>query len=707
MSIKKDIIWRIGMLYLGVFLVGITILGKALYIHLVEGQEYREKAGRQSLKDITILPNRGDIYAADGRILASSVPYYEIRMDMRSTALSAQVFLSQVDSLAIRLSALFRDRTARQYKNDLMQAWQRGDRYYLVRRGVSYAELKKLKTFPIWRLGRYEGGFIYVQDNLRIKPHQHLASRTIGYLTKGPTGNVVGIEGAYDQYLSGVTGVRLMQRLAGGVWMPVNDGNEVEPRDGMDVITTINITLQDVAHNALLRQLIRHDAHHGTAILMEVSTGAIKAMVNLEKDSDGTYRELYNYAIGESTEPGSTFKLPVLMAALEDGVIDLNDSIDTGEGEYQIYDKTIRDTRREGYGKITVREVFEVSSNVGVAKIIYENYRDHPHDLIDRLISMNLNKKLGVEIKGEGTPMLSYPGDKYWSGISLAMISHGYEVMLTPLQILTFYNAVANNGKMVKPKFVEELRYRGKKVRSFGTQVLNPSICSSSTIEKARTMLEGVVENGTAMNLKNPYYRIAGKTGTAQIANKNVGYRQESKVSYQASFVGYFPADHPKYSCMVVINSPSNSVYYGNLVAGPVFREIADKVYATSLDMHPTVDRLAARGEGGVPYSKNGSCSHLVKVLETLDMDYRQTNPRAPWIIPAGKDTVVDIYPLEVTGHLVPNVVEMGLQDALYLLEKQGLRVRVKGRGKIRNQSIPPGTPVKPGQEILLEMSFV
>lgn len=707
MSIKKDISWRIGLLYFGVLLLGLGIVAKVLYIQLVEGGEYLEKAGKQSLRDITILPNRGDIYASDGRILSSSVPYYEIRMDMQSHGLTPEVFLPQLDSLALQLSQLFRDKSVQQYKRELAEAWQRGDRYHLVRRGVSHADLKKLKTFPLFRMGRYAGGFIYVQDNLRIKPHVNLASRTIGYLTKGPSGNVVGIEGAYDQYLKGVTGIRLMQRLSGNVWMPVNDGNEVEPKDGMDVVTTIDITLQDVAQEALLKQLIRHNARYGTAILMEVQTGEIKAIVNLEKDTDGDYRELYNYAIGESTEPGSTFKLPVLMAAMEDGIIGLNDTIDTGKGVYVVYDKTIRDTREEGFGRLSVKEIFELSSNVGISKIIYENYKNHPQDLIDRLIGMNINKKLEVEIRGEGSPQIAYPGDKYWSGISLAMVSHGYEVRLTPLQILSFYNAVANNGKLVRPMFVKELQYRGNVVRSFSPTVINPSICSASTIAKAKEMLEGVVENGTGKNLRNPKYKIAGKTGTAQIANEKYGYKLDSRVSYQASFVGYFPADKPRYSCIVVVNSPSNSVYYGNLVAGPVFKEIADKVYATSLEMHPPLDKLANKGTGQVPFSKNGHAAELREVLGKLDIQHEGLKSNAAWVIPSGRDSVITVIPLPVLDNLVPNVVEMGLKDALFLLEKTGLKVRVKGRGKVRFQSIPPGSRAQEGQEILLEMSFV
>jgi len=705
MSIKSDIQWRIGLVYFTMLLAALLIIGKILYLQVFRASVYQARAREQSLRDIIIEPNRGDILAANDRVLAISVPYYEIRMDFRARGLTEKRFLSGVDSLSICLASLFRDKSSREYRKELMNAWRKGDRYYLIKRDVPYAKLKELKKFPIFRHGRNRGGFIYVQDNMRIKPHQNLASRTIGYLTKDPLGNVVGIEGAYDEYLHGVTGLRLMQRLSGNVWMPVNDANEIEPRDGADVVTTIDITIQDVAESALERQLKKHNAHHGCAVLMEVKTGDIKAIVNLERDSDGEYRELYNYAIGESTEPGSTFKIPALMVALEEGVIDLDDTVDTGKGKFKIYDKIIRDTEEEGYGRIPVKEVLEVSSNVGVAKIIYEHFRGKEEKFIDGLYKMGLNKSLQLEIKGEGKPEIKYPGDKYWSGISLPMISHGYEVRLTPLQILTFYNAIANGGKMMKPRFVRELQYRGSTIKRFDTEVLISSICSQSTIRKTHEMLKGVVQRGTAKNLKNSVYGIAGKTGTAQIAQSKHGYRMTSGVSYQASFVGYFPADDPRYSCIVVVSSPSNSVYYGNVVAGPVFKEVADKVFATSLNMHEVY--AAADSMLEVPYTKAGNTDELIRVLKHFNLDYQLPSDHPAWVSTSSMGTFVDLKQISIQSRLVPNVVSMGLKDALYLLEKVGMRVEVVGRGTVRQQSVPPGTVARPGQRIILEMSFI
>ena len=705
MSLKKHIVWRVGVVYLGIFVLSLGIIGKLFILIYVEGSKWEEKAEEHNMKYITIDPNRGDILADDGRLLASSIPYYEIRMDLMSTAMSGETFRKKVDSLAFCLSKLFNDKSQAAYKREIIRARQNGERYHLLKKGVNYIELKEMKTFPLFRRGRYKGGFIYVQENKRILPHIGLASRTIGYLTKGRSGNVVGIEGAYDHELSGVVGVRLMQRLSGDVWMPVNTNNEVEPRDGNEVVTTIDINLQDVAEHALLKQLSRHNAHHGTAILMEVQTGEVKAIVNLERDKEGRYRELYNYGIGESTEPGSTFKLPALMVALEDKVINLDDTIDTGNGKIRYYDKTIKDTKKGGYGKITVKQVFELSSNVGMSKIINKNYKGRESQFINRLYAMRLNEKLDVEIKGEGSPYIQYPGDKYWSGLSLPMISHGYEVRMTPLQILTFYNAVANNGKMVKPGFVREIRYHGERIRKFDTKVLNPSICSDETIRKAREILEGVVENGTAKNLRNDNFKIAGKTGTAQIANEKYGYKQGSEVSYQASFVGYFPAENPKYSCIVVINSPTSSIYYGNLVAGPVFKEIADKVYATSL-FRDEQQYLNIPEAYDPPYSKHGNLEDLKSVFDRFNIATTNINVSSKWVATVKQDSTIMLKPLNIRKGIMPNVKEMGLMDALYILENMALKVEVKGYGKVWKQSIAPGTKISPGSKVLLEMSM-
>jgi cell division protein FtsI (penicillin-binding protein 3) len=505
--------------------------------------------------------------------------------------------------------------------------------------------------------------------------------------------------------MRGVEGVRLMQKLNGNVWMPVHDGNEVEPKDGMDIVTTIDVDIQDVAENALLKQLTRHEARHGTAVLMEVSTGEIKAIVNLQRNSKGEYKESYNYAIGESRAPGSTFKLASIIALLEDGYVDLTDTVDTGTGEIMYYDQRVIDTKP--HGVITVQEVIELSSNVGISKLVTDYYTGKEEKFINRLYEMNLNNSLGIDIKGEGKPEIKYPGDKLWSGVSLPQMSMGYEVRLTPLQTLTLYNAIANNGKMVKPKFVNGLMYHGDWVKSFNTEVLKQSICSRSTLRKVKVMLEGVVERGTARNLRNENYKIAGKTGTAQIADKESGYSDRSRITYQASFVGYFPADNPKYSCIVVVNAPSR-IYYGNLVAGPVFKEIADKVYATNFEMHEGLNLATNENteEVKIPYTKNSYKDELKYVLTDLGIMVDDEDVSSDWVLTTKLDSCVKLSNRSITKNLMPNVKGMGVKDALYILENLNLSVELEGRGTILKQSIAPGSRISKGELVVLEMSF-
>lgn len=698
MSLRDEIIWRSGIVYIIIILISVAILARIIVIQFVEGKKWAELGQEYIYKTDVVLANRGDILSDDGRSLASSVPYYTVYLDTKSSGMSSETWTNGIDGLSAGLSKTVGLRSASQWKSDLNAARRNGERYYLIKRRISHSQLKELKALPIFREGRYKGGLIAETENRRILPHFSLASRTVGYLTQGASGNVVGLEGAYDKELTGINGTMLKQRLTGGAWMPVNDANYIEPRDGNDIVTTINVDIQDVAEDALRDQLALHNAHHGVAILMEVRTGDIKAIVNLELGDDGEYYESYNYAIGESTEPGSTFKLASFMAALEDGVFDITDSVDTGTGEVRYYDKTIRDTHKGGYGKLSVKEVFEKSSNVGTSKLIYENYKNKPGEFVDRLYHMGLNDKLGIDVKGEGAPLIRYPGDKYWSGISLPMMSHGYEIQLTPLQILTFYNAVANGGRMMKPRLVKEIRYHGQIIEEFEPVVLNPSICSRQTIQKARLLLEGVVENGTATNLRNENYKIAGKTGTAQIANEKFGYRDGGKIFYKASFCGYFPADNPFYSAIVVVTAPSNSIYYGNLVAGPVFKEIADKVYATQFfraSDEPDID--------DAPRTLNGYFEDTRKVLSELGVVPVSSSENV-WVKPYYGNDTIRLNELTIIDNLVPDVTGMGLRDALFLLENSGLKVITSGRGRVVRQSIMPGTRILHGTTISIEL---
>jgi len=667
---KDQILARTGVIYGIVAVMAIAVFIRIIILQFVQSDKWAAMADKVVFRRQIDMAARGDILSDDGRILASSVPYYTVYMDTRSSGMADTTWANGINGLCRGLSKYVGGNTPEGWKNALTNARRRGDRYYLIKRHVSYETLKQLKELPIFRHGKFRGGLLYQPENRRIMPNGLLAKRTIGYITEDTLANIVGIEGSFNNYLAGKDGLKVQQRLTGGAWIDVDNLETVHARPGDDIVTTIDLDLQDATENALYKQLSKHKAHHGCAVVMEVKTGDIKAIANLEIGSDGLYHETYNYAVGESTEPGSTFKLMSMIVALEDGVIDLHDTINTGDGTVKYYDKVIRDHEDEGLGKITAREVFEHSSNVGTAKIIYENYKDNPRRYVDRLYSMKINKPLDLQIKGEGKPVIRAPGEKLWSGISLPMMSHGYEVQMTPLQILTFYNAVANGGKMVKPRFVTEVKDGNRVVKSFDTEVITNAICSRSTIRKAQSLLEGVVEDGTAKNLKNSNYKIAGKTGTAQIANARHGYRSGARISYQASFVGYFPADDPLYSCIVVVNAPSNWVYYGNVVSGPVFKEIADKVYASSFyrDLH------ALNPEGDEKVTLREASSEV------------------------GKND------LTVAGGIMPNVVGMGLRDAIYMLENSGLRVHYTGRGRVVKQSPQPGVRVSRGATVAVEL---
>ncbi|MBN2667440.1 MAG: transpeptidase family protein [Bacteroidales bacterium] len=706
MTVRDEIVFRSGVVYLVLILCGVALIVQIIVLQYVQKGRWSELSEKYVFKTAEMPANRGDILARDGRLLASSVPYYSIYMDTRSSGMSGETWTNGIDGLCQGLSRYLGVRSASGWKSVITAARKRGDRYFLIQKRVDYATLKKIKELPIFREGQFRGGLVAQPENRRVLPNNELAARTIGYLNQGTEGTRVGLEGSFDKELAGKSGMVVKQRLTGGDWITVNNGERIEARDGNDIQTTIDVDLQDVASSALEKQLRRHNAHHGCAVLMEVSTGDVRAIANLERADDGSYHETYNYAIAESTEPGSTFKLAALMAAIEDGVVDTGDIVDTGDGTVRYYNKIIRDTKEGGYGKITVKEVFEYSSNVGTSIIINRNYKDNPKAFVNRLYAMKLNQPLNVQIKGEGKPLIRYPGDKFWSGLSLPMMSHGYEVQMTPLQTLTFYNAVANNGKMMRPRFVTAILDNGSVVKSFGTEVIINSIASRSTIRKARAMMEGVVEKGTAINLKNPEYRIAGKTGTAQIAMNNQGYRR--KITYQASFVGYFPAENPLYSCIVVVNAPSNGVYYGNIVAGSVFKEISDKVYATTFYRDYRAENNPEKEKemkGLVPEAGNGLRADINEVLGELDVRYRKTS-KEEWVATRESGDTIRLVGLDVRKGLVPDVRGMSLRDAVYLIENAGLKVKYSGKGRVLRQSPQHGARVYEGSVVSLDMNM-
>jgi len=700
MSIKRDILWRIYLSYAFIAVLGLGILVQAGRVQTVKGSYYRALADSLTTSYRAIDAIRGNIYAADGSLLATSVPIYDIRMDLKVDGLKNELFESKVDSLGRGLSRIFGDESGREYTRRLREARRAGKRNFLIKRNIDYQQLQQVKELPIFNLGRYTGGLVVEQKSKREMPFRHLAKRTIGYAVAGVA--PVGLEGAFDRVLAGEGGKRLMQKIAGGVWMPINDNDEIAPMNGDDIITTLDINIQDVAEAALLRTLENNAADHGCVIVMEVATGQIKAIANLGRDSEaGEYYEKYNYAIGESIEPGSTFKLASLMVGLDRGDFKTTDSVDIEKGKVKFFDRTMKDSEEHDYRNMTVTDLFAISSNAGVAKLINQHYGKNPQLYVDGLRKLGLGEQLGIEITGEGKPLIKDPKGKGWSGVTLPWMSVGYESRFTPLQLLTFYNAVANNGVMMKPYLVSEVRNFGQVVNSYQPIVLKDQIANKNTIADARKMLEAVVEKGTGKNLRTDQYSAAGKTGTAQVANDRYGYRESMK--YRASFAGYFPADNPRYSCIVVIANPKKGLYYGSYVAGPVFKEIADKVYASIIN--PGMNEEAKKLTKTTIVLKNGSHKASETVLKKLKVDYKELASDAEWVVADYDSTSIGLSELTVSSHKVPKVTGMGLQDAVYLLENAGLKVIPMGKGRVKKQSIPAGTAFRKNQQIVLELS--
>jgi cell division protein FtsI (penicillin-binding protein 3) len=696
MNIRTNILLRVYLAFGLIVLLAGAVFTKLCYLQFAQGKKWKAMADSLSIRYVNVDAARGNIFAVDGSLLATSVPEYELHMDMLAGGIAADtVFYDKVDSLAAKMSQFFGDRSAREYSMILREARRDSARYQLIRRKVSYQDLKKIRQFPIFKLGKYKGGLIIVQQNKRILPFRSLAARTIGYKNNNVK-NPVGLEGAYAEYIQGQSGKRLMQRIAGGVWMPVNQEEEIAPKEGADIISTIDVNFQDVVQNALQKQMIKSNADHGAAILMEVQTGEIRAVANYSKVAPGEYQEKFNYAIAGNQDPGSTFKIVSYLALLEDKLVDTSTMV--GTGTYPIKGHRITDSHGS-IGVVTVKKAFETSSNAAVAYLVDKNYHNDQSKFTDHLYEWHLNEKLNLQIPGEAQPVVKNPKNKSWNkNMSLPQMAYGYEMQLTPLKMLSFYNAIANNGKYIAPIFVREIRRLGSPVEQFKARVINDKICSDVTLKKMQEMMEGVITEGTGKKIiYNPLYRIAGKSGTAQVADANKGYK--ARRQYQASFAGYFPADKPKYSLIVVVNDPKNG-YYGAEVAGPVFREIADKVYSSDLEMHQNLPTHYV-GNTQLPQVKTGNMRALQQVYHKLGVKplYAANSPRSA-------DTSNGIAPQEIKYRkgTVPAVTGMTLSDALYVLGNAGYKTAVRGSGMVARQSVTGGSIIPKGAKITLEL---
>ena len=575
---QKQFLYRLYFVATVMVVLGFGIGYKIFHIQFLEGEKFRNLAKEKTIKNFIISPKRGNIYSDDGSLLASSSTQYDIYFD--AVTVSNKNFNQFINPLSNALSIKLKKPTEF-FKNSLVTAKKLNKRYHLIARDISINLLNDIKQMPLFKMGGIRGGLIIEKKISREYPLNKIAERTIGYERKN-NNNVfvgVGLEHAFGEILRGKDGSQLMRKISNGKWKRVESSSQIEPKAGLDIISTINVGFQDIAHHSLLEQLEKFEADHGSVVVMETKTGAIKAISNLGRTNKGKYYERLNYAVGESHEPGSTFKLMSMIAALEDKIIDSSSLVDTKDGTLSFYGSKVRDSKKGGYGKISINDVFKFSSNTGIVDIITRGYGNDPKKFSDRLYNMGLNSKLNLSIKGEGEPKIPHPNDKSWNGLSLPWMAYGYGVSLTPIQILTFYNAVANNGELLKPVFISNLSSELKTENHVKKTVLNPSICSNQTLSKVKLMLENVVneEGGTAYNIKSDIFKIAGKTGTCQI-----DYDTEN-VQYVSTFVGYFPADKPKYSCIVVIHKQNKQKgYYGSTVAAPVFKKIADKIYSIS-----------------------------------------------------------------------------------------------------------------------------
>ncbi len=647
------------------FLFALLIASKLVSIQLVDGDKYRELALKNTTKNFVIAANRGNVYADDGSLLATSVPKYDIRFD--AVTVSSENFNAELVPLSKALSKMFGKKES-YYQSLLRKARADKNRYLLVARNLGYSDYIKVKSMPLFNFGPYKGGIIVEQKTVREHPIGNIAERLIGSENKQKAGYyVVGLEGAFNSQLQGKDGRRLKQKIAKGQWKPVFDDNEIEPQDGYDVISTINVNIQDIAHHALLKQLEYYEADHGCVVVMEVKTGEVKAVSNLKRTSKGTYYEALNYAVGESIEPGSTFKTIALTAALEQKVIDTSTIVDTKQGKIRMYGRDISDSHRGGYGEISAARALEVSSNIGLATLINDSYKDNPKKFTDKIKSWNLHEPIGIPIKGEGKPIIPEPGDEIWSKNALPSIAYGYNLQQTPLQTLLFYNAIANDGKMVKPLFIREIKAWNRQVKHFETEVMIQSIASEETINQIQEILKNIIIRGTGKNLYSENFSMAGKTGTARTEYGAKDWSTNRR--YISSFAGYFPAENPKYSCIVVIHKPSTKKgIYGADVSGPVFKRIALKIYTDS----PLVTNV----------------ENIDKEDTAIVSDFEAYYPKA-----------------QEEFKVMPNVTGMVGMDAVSLLENLGISVKIIGNGTVFNQSIKSGTTIKKGVQIILKLS--
>jgi cell division protein FtsI (penicillin-binding protein 3) len=699
-EIKKDILWRAYLSFLGVVVLSLFVLGRAFYIQNVQGDHWRSLSDSMHQKYVELDAERGTIFSEDGKMLSTSIPFFDIYLDFGAEGLrekNGKRFRENIDSFAIAVSHLFGDKNVTTYKKELQRGYNAKNRYYLLRKGLSFEQYKKFRSFPLVRLGRNKSGVIAEERSKRLNPFGLLARRTIGLARENAQN--VGIERTYDSLLQGQKGKRLVRYIAGGAPIPV-EGYEIEPENGKDIFTTLDIHMQDMVESSLMKMMVESEAEHGTCIVMEAKTGKIKAIANLGRTKDGSYSETMNYAL-QTTEPGSTIKLATLLAVLDHGSSKIDDLVEVGSAGHQYVGvRNVTDAERSPKPMLTVRETFAHSSNVGFAKLAYKAFAEKPDVYKSYLKKFHLDKKTGIDLVGEDSPKLPKIKRNKEGMHAMLTAAFGYAIEVSPLHTLMLYNAIANNGKMLKPYLVNRIQRGGVTVKEFSPVVLDESICRPEVIKAAQSSMEAVVTEGTAKAVFKDFpFAVAGKTGTAHVAGKDLGY---GGGVYQASFVGYFPANKPEYTCIVVIKTkPHAAIHYGGQLAAPVFREVATGIYAQYV-RGKKIGPVNVVPDSSV-YSYAGHKEDVQQVLKQLKITYVDSLDKAaafsevhPYNYKPVAKAVTDVK------NVMPDVRNMALRDALYILENRNLKVSVKGKGKVVAQDILPGTAITKNSKVTI-----
>lgn len=701
---KKSIMTRYSLITLVMVLIGIAIIVKAAIIMFAERDYWQAVADRFKKENVIVKPNRGNILSSDGKLMASSLPEYQIYMDFLAGGIKKDtMMMNHLTEICEGLHKIFPDKSAREFRQHLLKGRKKKSRNYLIYpKRISYIQYKEAKRLPVFNLNKYKGGFHEQAFNQRKQPFGSLATRTLGRVYAAKDSAINGLELSFDSILKGRNGITHRQKVM-NKYLNIVD---IPPVDGCDIITTIDVGMQDIAEKALVDMLKEIDGRVGVALLMEVATGEVKAIVNMTKCNDGVYREIKNNAISDMMEPGSVFKTAALMVGIEDGVISPDDGVDTGNGVMMMHGRPMKDHnwRRGGYQYLTLPQILMYSSNIGVSYLIDKHYFNNPDKFVDGIYRLGINQPLHLQIPGEGVPNIRRPRDGRWSKTALAWMSIGYETQIPPMNVLTFYNAIANNGVMVRPKFVKAVVKNGEVIKEYPTEVINPSICSPRTLKLIQEMLEMVVSKGLGKSAGSKQFHVSGKTGTAQVSQGAKGYKS-GQVNYLLSFAGYFPSEAPQYSCMVAIQKSGTPASSG--WSAKVFSKIAERVYAKNLtdNLMNAVDSNSVV----IPHVKAGDMVESKYILDALKIQNRsQFKPNGTdkpvWGTVQLAPNAVVLNHRDILRDFVPNVIGAGAKDAVYLLESKGLKVRLTGVGKVYSQSIPQGTLIRKGQTIGLSL---